>query len=163
MNFHDKLIKLRKQNAFSQEELADKLGVSRQAISRWELGSTYPDVPNLLKICKLFDVSADYLINDDNDNQEKPVLEQTEALTEDSIPNKEENKPTLLNRIKQNIYLITGFIWVLAAFCFLFTALLDLKSIYVPTYIVLASIDILIAFVNFFTYFIRQRHLQKSH
>lgn len=163
MNFHDKLIKLRKQNAFSQEELADKLGVSRQAISRWELGSTYPDVPNLLKICKLFDVSADYLINDDNDIQEKPVLEQTEALMEDSIPNKEENKPTLLNRIKQNIYLITGFIWVLAAFCFLFTALLDLKSIYVPTYIVLASIDILIAFVNFFTYFIRQRHLQKSH
>ena len=51
---------LRKARKLSQEELADRLGVSRQAISRWELGATLPDVPNLLKLSDLFGVSTDY-------------------------------------------------------------------------------------------------------
>lgn len=44
MKFCDKLPKLRKQNNLSQELLADKLGVSRQAVSKWEQGSSYPDM-----------------------------------------------------------------------------------------------------------------------
>ena len=50
MKFEEKLMTMRKRNGMSQEELADQLGVSRQAISRWELGSTLPDAPNLLKL-----------------------------------------------------------------------------------------------------------------
>jgi len=44
-------------------ELAEQLGVSRQAVSRWELGQTLPDIPNLLQLCELFGVSTDYLMD----------------------------------------------------------------------------------------------------
>ena len=44
MKLSDKIVRLRKSNGMSQEELADKLGVSRQAISRWEMGATYPEI-----------------------------------------------------------------------------------------------------------------------
>lgn len=65
MNLSDKILNLRKQNGLSQEELAEKLNVSRQAISRWELGSAQPDVSNILQLSKLFKVTTDYLLQDD--------------------------------------------------------------------------------------------------
>ncbi|MBQ7934565.1 MAG: helix-turn-helix transcriptional regulator [Lachnospiraceae bacterium] len=65
MKFQEKLVQLRKGNDLSQEQLAEKLGVSRQAISRWEAGDTTPDITNLLGICMYFGVSSDYLICDD--------------------------------------------------------------------------------------------------
>lgn len=65
MKFEEKLVKLRKQRGISQEDLADKLNVSRQAVSRWEQGATLPDAPNLLAISELFGVSIDYLFHDD--------------------------------------------------------------------------------------------------
>jgi len=64
MKFEEKLIALRKSKNWSQEALAEKLGTTRQAVSRWETGITLPDVENLKKICDVFSVSADYLIND---------------------------------------------------------------------------------------------------
>lgn len=65
MTFAEKLVQLRKREGYTQEELADRLEVSRQAISRWEMGTAVPDSSNLLLISKLFKVSADYLLNDD--------------------------------------------------------------------------------------------------
>ena len=65
MTFAEKFLKLRKQALLSQEEAAEKIGVSRQAISRWEQGTALPDAFNLSIIRKVFGVSADYLINDD--------------------------------------------------------------------------------------------------
>ena len=65
MRFEEKIVELRKQKGLSQEELAEQLGVSRQAVSRWELGQTLPDIPNLLQLCELFEVSADYLVRDE--------------------------------------------------------------------------------------------------
>ncbi len=67
MTFGEKLFNLRKSLNYSQEELAEKLGVTRQAISRWENGETMPDSPNLLEICNLFDVSADYLLRENGE------------------------------------------------------------------------------------------------
>ena len=64
MKFEEKLVKLRKEHKLSQEQLAEKLGVSRQAISRWEAGETTPDMANLLGLCDAFGVSADYLIRE---------------------------------------------------------------------------------------------------
>ena len=61
MRFEEKIVELRKAKGLSQEELAEQLGVSRQAVSRWELGQTLPDISNLLQLCELFGVSADYL------------------------------------------------------------------------------------------------------
>lgn len=64
MKFEEKLITLRKAKCWSQEELAEKIGTTRQAVSRWETGSTLPDVENLKKLCDIFGVTADYMIND---------------------------------------------------------------------------------------------------
>ena len=66
MTFGEKLQKLRKSNNFSQEQLAEKLGVSRQAISKWEMG-TLPDIENILRISQYFDCSLDYLLNKKTD------------------------------------------------------------------------------------------------
>jgi len=71
MRFEEKIVELRKQKGLSQEELAEQLGVSRQAVSRWELGQTLPDIPNLLQLCDLFGVSADYLVRDEEQTVEK--------------------------------------------------------------------------------------------
>lgn len=68
MKLGDKILSLRRQRGLSQEELADKLHVSRQAVSRWEVGSALPDASNLLQLSRLFGVSADYLLNDDMDS-----------------------------------------------------------------------------------------------
>ena len=64
MKLSEKIVNLRKARNMSQEELAEQLGVSRQAVSRWEVGSALPDASNILQLSKLFGVSADYLLND---------------------------------------------------------------------------------------------------
>ena len=65
MNFSDNLIKLRKGKSWSQEDLAEKLGISRQAVSKWEVGTSKPDIDNVIKISKLFEVSIDELVNNE--------------------------------------------------------------------------------------------------
>ena len=77
MTCAEKLLQLRKREGYSQEELADKLGVSRQAISRWEIGTTMPDANNILRLSKLFGVTTDYLLNEDyeSDNDLPKVKE----------------------------------------------------------------------------------------
>ena len=64
MKFGDKLVELRKKNGYSQEELAEKLGVSRQSVSKWESNNTYPETDKIIQIANLFDCSMDDLIND---------------------------------------------------------------------------------------------------
>ncbi len=64
MKFGDKLIVLRKKNGLSQEQLAEKLDVSRQSVSKWESNNTYPETDKIVQICNLFDCSMDDLIND---------------------------------------------------------------------------------------------------
>lgn len=73
MIFADKLILLRKKNGLSQETLAEKLDVTRQAVSRWEGAQTYPDISKIILISKMFDVSTDYLLKDEIE-EEKEVL-----------------------------------------------------------------------------------------
>ena len=65
MTFGEKLYRLRTEQGISQEALARKLGVSRQAISRWELGEVIPDTANVLAVSRLFQVSTDYLLRED--------------------------------------------------------------------------------------------------
>ncbi len=64
MTLGNKLQILRKQKGLSQEQLANRLGVSRQAVSKWELDATLPDTENIIKLKNIFDVSFDYLIDD---------------------------------------------------------------------------------------------------
>ena len=61
----DKIIDERKKNGWSQEDLADKLGVSRQSVSKWESAQSIPDLQRILEMSKLFGVSTDYLLKDE--------------------------------------------------------------------------------------------------
>ncbi|MCD8379301.1 MAG: helix-turn-helix domain-containing protein [Lachnospiraceae bacterium] len=65
MILSEKIVTLRKRQGMSQEDLAEKLNVSRQTISRWENGTVVPDAYNILEISKAFGVTSDYLLNDD--------------------------------------------------------------------------------------------------
>ena len=66
----DKIIKLRKKNGWSQEELAEKMNVSRQAVSKWESAQATPDLDKLLQLARLFGVTTDYLLKDDIETEE---------------------------------------------------------------------------------------------
>ena len=65
MTLGEKLSKLRKEYGYTQEQLAEVLGVSRQSISKWESDTAYPETDKLLKMGKLFECSMDYLLNED--------------------------------------------------------------------------------------------------
>lgn len=72
----DKIINERKKNGWSQEDLAEKLSVSRQSVSKWESAQATPDLQKLLKMAELFGVSTDYLLKDEYEE---------EAITSDTI------------------------------------------------------------------------------
>ena len=74
MDFNNRLYQLRKQKVFSQEELANRLNVSRQTISKWEVGDSTPDMEKLIAISDLFEVSLDKLVMG---KEEEPQLSAT--------------------------------------------------------------------------------------
>ena len=64
MKFYEKLVILRKKNNLSQEQLADKLGVSRQAVSKWESASSVPDMEKMMQLCKILNCTLEELVDD---------------------------------------------------------------------------------------------------
>ncbi|MDE6727812.1 MAG: helix-turn-helix domain-containing protein, partial [Oscillospiraceae bacterium] len=66
----DKLIQLRKRSGMSQEELAEKMNVSRQAVSKWEGAQSIPDLDKILQLSELYGVTTDYLLKDSVENEE---------------------------------------------------------------------------------------------
>ena len=64
MELNEKLTQLRKEKSLTQMELAEEINVSRQAISKWEIGKTVPSMESLICLSKLYDVPLDYLINE---------------------------------------------------------------------------------------------------
>lgn len=65
MILSEKITLLRKQNGWSQEELAEKLGISRQSVSKWESAASLPDLDKIIKMSAIFNVSTDYLLKDE--------------------------------------------------------------------------------------------------
>ena len=90
----EKLYVLRKQSGISQEELADKLGVSRQAVSKWERGEAMPDTENLIAISKLYKTSLDELIGNDFTKADTSAENKSANADCSSIAEDEENKTT---------------------------------------------------------------------
>lgn len=66
----DKIIALRKKNGWSQEELAEKLNVTRQSVSKWEGAQSVPDLDRILQMSRIFGVSTDYLLRDELEEEE---------------------------------------------------------------------------------------------
>lgn len=83
----NRLYELRKKNGYSQEELAEKLGISRQAVSKWERAEASPDTDNLVELAKLYGISLDELLNINNSSS-------TEN-SEDKKEEKNENEKTI--------------------------------------------------------------------
>ena len=83
MNFASNLQKLRKKENMSQEALAERLDVTRQSVSKWESGASYPEMDKLISICKIFNVDMDTLVNGDvleEKTQEKETVINTKDL-----------------------------------------------------------------------------------
>lgn len=85
-SFGEKLYALRKKNGLSQQAVAEALQVSRQAISRWEVGTSVPTIENLSLLSKLYGVSTDYLINTES---EHPVRIKKEVAVGDKMNRKD--------------------------------------------------------------------------
>ena len=73
----DKIMTLRKTNGWSQEDLAEKMNVSRQSISKWESAAAIPDINRILELAKLFGVTTDYLLKDDIEHTEFSDTDET--------------------------------------------------------------------------------------
>ncbi len=118
MKFEEKLVKLRKSNGLSQEQLAERLGVSRQAISRWESGDSTPDMINLLGLCECFNVTSDYLIHDDYESDEDmPII-------------REKNEEITNIRTNRKIYhLISAICFLIAVCCSVFGILVSVNDV----------------------------------
>ena len=82
MEFHNKLYHLRKQKGLSQEELANRLNVSRQTISKWEVGDSTPDMEKLIAISDMFQISLDELVMDKVQTQTGETPSKAEVVNE---------------------------------------------------------------------------------
>ena len=83
MEFGEKLKQLRKANHLSQEELSERIHVSRQAISKWEQGNAIPDTDNIVLLSKCFQVPIEYLLLDDEEMRE--AYQYKSLVTEESV------------------------------------------------------------------------------
>lgn len=81
MDFNNRLYQLRKQKGLSQEELANRLNVSRQTVSKWEVGDSTPDMEKLIAMSDLFDVSLDRLVMGKEDEEKPPISAKSEFAT----------------------------------------------------------------------------------
>lgn len=97
MNFGDNLKKLRTSKGMSQEKLAEKVNVSRQSVSKWETGDAYPEMNNLLELCKIFHCKINDLVNDsilDVNNLDEEVKSRVVSLKKE-----ESKKMKVLSKI----------------------------------------------------------------
>ena len=87
MNFNEKLIELRKAKGLSQDELGQRIGVSRQTISKWELAQSYPDFQRLVLLSDYFGMSLDALMKDIDvqDVREKNLNDQKLSVIYDDV------------------------------------------------------------------------------
>lgn len=113
MNLPEKIMTLRRRNGWSQEELAERLDVSRQSVSKWEMGQSVPELDKVIQMSDLFGVSADSLIRDELEldfgeqarTGEKDAAEPTETGRTLSVP---EMTVLLRNARRKNLLIATG-------------------------------------------------------
>lgn len=78
MTFGEKITILRKENNLTQEQFAEMLNVSRQSVSKWELGLSFPDTEKLIRISKVFSCSLDYLLKDEIESKDVNQLQESD-------------------------------------------------------------------------------------
>ena len=114
MSLGDKLSRLRKENNYTQEQLADILGVSRQAISKWESDVAYPETDKLIRLSVLYHVTLDYLVRDD------ATCESAESQQRNTVASEKVNK--LVSVILRFAPLALYALWALLLWAFYATS-----------------------------------------
>lgn len=104
MGYHERLIELRKKNNYTQEELAGIIGVSRQAISKWESGMANPDIEKLIKLSELYGCSIDYIVGNDNKIDENRTNDELNKNIDEA--NNSENNNDNIDKRKKKINII---------------------------------------------------------
>ena len=102
MTFGTKLSKLRKENNYTQEQLADMLGISRQSISKWESDIVYPETDKLIELGRLFECSMDYLLKDEvteKNGASANFHEKTEEIVRKIMTEKNKNRARKILKI----------------------------------------------------------------
>ena len=118
MTFSEKISALRKQKGWSQEELAEKLGVSRQAVSKWESGATQPELPKLIELSKIYQVSVDALLSLEHAKKQQdssPAAPAAEGAAQDAAERSPAAKPDFRTFCTQHKKIIGGAAVALAA------------------------------------------------
>lgn len=126
----DRLQKFRKQNGYSQEELADMLNVSRQAVSKWECGESSPDTENLIALAKIYNVTIDQLINGNSATYNKEDTNgvttassqsqntnNTNGKVEDEYSNLSAKQKLILSIVGGSSALVATIIYLCLGFC----------------------------------------------
>lgn len=103
MNFGENLKILRKNSKISQEELAEKVGVSRQAVSRWEVGDAYPEMSNIVALCSIFRCNINDLINDNIVD-----IESFDKETKEGIVKFKKEQQKKMKGVSKSIYIIAN-------------------------------------------------------
>jgi len=111
MNFNEKLQMLRKKQNITQEELAEKLNVSRQAVSKWEAGQTMPEVEKIIELARMYDISLDYILTD---NEKDDIEKNKIGSPKDNV----EPKQTNGRIITGSVFLGLGLIGILLFYFF---------------------------------------------
>ena len=116
MNFNEKLLKLRKEKGLSQEELGMEIQVSRQTVSKWEAGQSYPDFTRLVMLSDFFDMTLDELVKDIDVQEARDNSLTNEKI--DSIYRVSHNVDSILqNETLKGV--IKGVMWFMAGSCIL--------------------------------------------
>ena len=118
MELYEKLYELRRASGMSQEELAEKLGVSRQAVSKWESGATQPELPKLIELSKIYQVSVDALLSLEHAKEPQdssPAAPAAEGASRDTVEDAPAAKPNLRTFCAQHKKSIGGAAVALAA------------------------------------------------
>ena len=115
MELYEKLYELRRASGMSQEELAEKLGVSRQAVSKWESGATQPELPKLIELSKIYQVSVDALLSLEHAKEPQDSSPAAEGASRDTVEDAPAAKPNLRTFCAQHKKSIGGAAVALAA------------------------------------------------
>lgn len=125
MTLGEKLTKLRKEYNYTQEQLADILGISRQSISKWESDIAYPETEKLIELGKLFECSMDYLLREnilEKNGEQTAVI--NEAIKEKGVKALSDKNKLKIKKILKIVGIVLGIVLAIDAISLLVVIIL---------------------------------------
>lgn len=118
MTLGERLVKLRKEKGLSQEEVAEKLNVSRQSVSKWELDQSLPDFDKIIPLCELYDIETDELLKGSSSKKTEEEIYNEKSLLKGDYVRKERAKAVCISLI----LFVLAIVWVIVFDSFKFAS-----------------------------------------